>query len=403
MTAVGPMPRRPRLLAVNYEYPPVGGGGGMVTRELARQMVRLGVDVRVVTAACRDLPRFEVQQGVEIQRLAAGRRHFDHCSVREMVFFIVAALRALPGIARSWRPNAAIAFFTIPSGPPVWMLNRLQKIPYAVSLLGGDVPGFEPQRLSRFHKLTGRAIRRIWEDARGVAGISDGLVALAEAHMPGLEVDCIPGGVDVDWIVPSDAHHQGRLRLLFVGRHATQKSLDVLLDAFAAMPRRDGVTLRLVGDGPTKAALREQAQRLGIDGSVEFCGWAKREEIPSILSEADAFVLASNDEGMPIVMLEACAAGLPVVATALPGIQQVIAHGETGLLVPVGDRSALAAALQRIVDEPERRRAMGAAARRLVETRFTWRSAAESYLRLAGLSPAADPPDGQPLAARQTA
>ncbi|MBZ0147491.1 MAG: glycosyltransferase family 4 protein, partial [Pseudorhodoplanes sp.] len=218
-------------------------------------------------------------------------------------------------------------------------------------------------------------------------------------HSPNLDVRCIPGGVDVDRITPATFPRNGPIRILFVGRHATQKSLDVLLDAFAALPQRNGVTLRLVGDGPTKDSLQDQASRLGIAEHVEFLPWAKREEIPGILADADIFVLPSRDEGMPIVMLEACSAGLPIVATDLPGIRQVITSGETGLLVPVGNQDALRDALHCVIHDQSMRLRMGAAARALVTESYTWKAAAESYLRLVGIRPSMTPPTTTPPSA----
>ena len=154
--------------------------------------------------------------------------------------------------------------------------------------------------------------------------------------------------------------------MLFVGRLAEQKRVDVLLEAFARLAgRRPDVALRLAGDGPERAALERRAARLGLAGRVEWLG--ARDDVPALLAEATVLALPSSGEGVPNVALEAMAAGVPVVATDIPGTRDVVADGAEGLLVPAGDAPALAGALERVLGDPALRERLGQAGRARAE------------------------------------
>ncbi len=137
---------------------------------------------------------------------------------------------------------------------------------------------------------------------------------------------------------------EGAPLVVSVGRLAMEKGHAYLLDALAGL---DGVQLLVVGDGPERAALEMRARSLGLDRRVRFLG--VREDALSILALADACALPSLYEGFGIVVLEAMALGVPVVASRAGGLPEVIRDGETGLLVPPADPAALAAALRRVV------------------------------------------------------
>src|SRR5690606_32848869 len=144
-----------RILFINYEYPPVGGGGGNAMRHIARETARRGHHPFVLTAAQGALPRIETADGVTVRRIPALRRRVERSSVAEMLAFMAAAGLAAPGYARQWRADAVVAFFTLPCGPPAWLLKRTNNLPYVIALRGGDVPGFDPLTMRGYHALTG--------------------------------------------------------------------------------------------------------------------------------------------------------------------------------------------------------------------------------------------------------
>jgi glycosyltransferase involved in cell wall biosynthesis len=135
--------------------------------------------------------------------------------------------------------------------------------------------------------------------------------------------------------------------ILAVGRLGPEKGHQHLLKAAALVPQ---ATFALAGEGPMRQSLEAQAKQLGIDGRVKFLG--HREDIQDLLATCDIFVLPSLSEGLPVSALEAMTASKPVIASAVGGNKEVVVHGETGLLVPPADPTALATAIQAILSDP---------------------------------------------------
>jgi glycosyltransferase involved in cell wall biosynthesis len=167
--------------------------------------------------------------------------------------------------------------------------------------------------------------------------------------------------------VRADPGRMGPMRLIMVARLEAPKDHDLLLRATASTGADWRITF--VGDGPTRGRVESRARRLGLGERVEFLGW--RRDVAEQLGRAHAFVLASRWEGLPLTVLEALRAGLPVVASDVGGVREAVSDGETGYVVPPGDEASLARRLAEVAGDPTMREKMGAAGRRLYETRFT--------------------------------
>jgi len=197
--------------------------------------------------------------------------------------------------------------------------------------------------------------------------------------VPCHKIRYIPNGVDTERFKPNP---EDRLRVrkelgvdgfiwLAVGRFDPPKDYSNMLQAFARVIRRapDAVLL-IAGDGPLRKTMEGVARELGIDKRVQFLGI--RRDIPQLMNAADAYVMSSSWEGMPMVLLEASAIGLPIVATDVGGNREVVLDGVTGFLVPPRNPEALAEAMLKMMSLPEeKRRAMGKAARKYVEDNFS--------------------------------
>jgi glycosyltransferase involved in cell wall biosynthesis len=220
--------------------------------------------------------------------------------------------------------------------------------------------------------------------------ISEGGHLTAEA-MRFLGVPCermveIPNAVDLDYVDRSLAvaragpppPGRARPRFLYVGRLTTNKGLDVLLQAIRDRPLPEGAEVVVVGSGPEAPRL----SALGEGLPVRFVGEVAESTLFTWYAHADAFVLPTRYEGMPTVVLEAMAAGLPVIASDIGAIPTMVS-AENGWLVPPGDAAALGAALRELAEAGEvRRRALGKVSREIVEGRYTWRTVARVTLDL---------------------
>jgi len=373
-----------RILLVNYEYPPLGGGAGNATAHLSKELAALGAQVTVLTSAFRGLAGRERVNGFAVRRVPVVRRRADRCTPPEMATFVCSATVSALWLARRMRPDVTVTFFGIPSGPVGLALKLMYGIPYLVSLRGGDVPGFQPYDLAFYHRLLGGTIKGLWRRSAGVVANSDGLKALVQKSAPDQPVLVIPNGVDVSRFRPVETPSEDRaVRVGFVGRLVHQKGVDVLLKAVALLDPALPFVVDIVGDGAERQELESLGASLGVAHRVRFLGWKSSEELPELYRCMDVLALPSRDEGMPNVVLEAMATGLPVVATKVAGTEELVHDGETGLIVPPEDHQALAEALRRAVTDRETRTSMGAAGRTLVEARYTWRRVAEEYLALA--------------------
>lgn len=186
----------------------------------------------------------------------------------------------------------------------------------------------------------------------------------------------IPNAADIAEATPVCAD-SNRVRLVSVGRLQSPKDFVTLVRALA---RLDGRTFSavIVGDGPHRAQVDAEVRTLGLADVVELAG--ERHDVPRLLAAADVFVLASRSEGAPLSILEAMHSGLPVVASRVGGVPDLVAEGTTGLLVAPGDPAALADALRRMIDDRDLRHRLGAAGRERATTLFDTASWRRSHL-----------------------
>lgn len=198
-------------------------------------------------------------------------------------------------------------------------------------------------------------------------------------------VTLIENGVDMEiWSTPEQpTRAEGPARFIFLGRLIPLKAVDLLLEALARVEIQPPPTLEVLGDGPIRAALEEQAERLGLKDRVQFSGWQSQTECARRLREADALVLPSLHECGGAVVLEAMACGKPVIAAAWGGPLDYI-DDSCGVLVPPDSREALIAgltdALSRLASDPELRDRLGRAGRERVEREFDWEAKIDDML-----------------------
>jgi glycosyltransferase involved in cell wall biosynthesis len=172
-----------------------------------------------------------------------------------------------------------------------------------------------------------------------------------------------------------------------VARLSPEKDLACLLQAMALVMARDpSIRLEIAGDGPCREELVRLAQELGLGGTVRFLGEVR--DVPALLRRASVFILPSRSEGISLTLLEAMAAGVPVIATRVGGNPEVVVDGQTGLLVPAQSPNDLADALLRIRGNNEDAQLLGRAGRRRVESHFDIRTMVAHYERLYAPPPA---------------
>lgn len=326
-----------KILLINYEYPPVGGGAGNATRELARALVTLGHEPVVLTAAFRNRLTSHADAGVRLIQIPSRRAKAERASTFEMASFVWGALRRIRRILREERVDGIWCFFSIPCGPVAWWGWRATKIPYLVLLRGGDVPGNEPS-LNWMHALLKPLRHAVLRNARAVVANSHGLKAAAERADP-FAVSVVPNGVDTTFWRPNE-YTQKRVprRYLFVGRFQPQKNLAWLLHFLAnRMASGESFELHLVGDGPQRRELGALAETLGLSTRIVWHGWLDKEALRDRYQTCDILINPSLYEGMPNVVLEAAACGLECWLSDIPEHRELggITGAEAGSLLRI--------------------------------------------------------------------
>lgn len=381
-----------RVLLLNYEFPPIGGGAGIATHALARGLAAQGVAVDVVTAGSRDESEAEllwdgasVSEGLlTVHRVRSRRAGIHQAGTRGAFTYLASALPVVRHLLDRERYDVVHLAFSLPTGAMLPFLD-LQGAPVVVSLRGSDVPGYDPTQrsLDQAHRMLRPLTRWIWRRADRVVVASDSLGRLARRTLPALRYVVIPNGVDLARFRPRlrAARPHDRLRCLAVARLVERKGLADLLRAIALL-ERGRVELEIVGAGPEEGALRALTRTLGLGDLVRFTGALDRAAVAQRYRDADLFTLACTDTAFGTAFAEAMASGLPIVGSAAGGLPELVRHGRNGLLVPPGDPESLAAAIGRLADSPRERQEMGRRNRAEAEERLSWDLIVMSHLAL---------------------
>ena len=383
---------RLRILLLNYEFPPLGGGAGIASAALAGRLAARGVRVDVVTSrpdGARDPERtaglrcLSLAPNLTLYRVESRRRGIHQAGFFGAASYLWSARPVARRLLRAHRYDIVHIYFSLPTGALIPALP-LGDTPVVVSLRGSDVPGYDERnaKLVLAHALLRPFTRWIWKRASRVVPVCDSLGRLARATLPTLEYSVIGNGVDLDLFRPGVRRGGSHpVRCLAVGRLIERKGLADVLRAWSLLPRGK-YALEIAGDGPEAAPLRALAKELGVHEDVQFAGPLSREETAQRCGRADIFVLTPYEEAFGNVFAEAIAAGLPVVASDIGAIPDLVQQGENGILVHPGDVSAIARAVRELGDDPARRAQIAGRNRARAESMLSWDSATDRYLAL---------------------
>lgn len=373
-----------RILILNYEFPPLGGGAGNATAGLVRALEGVpDTEVVVVTSSLDD---FQVEhRGLSdnstIYRLPIGKKgkniHFQ--SNKDLLRYSFECYRFLRKLLAEESFDLCHAVMTVPGGVNAWLIRR--KVPYLVSLQGSDVPGYSA-RFKLLYAFLTPIIHRIWKDSRGVISNSEVLRDLAWQSAPEQSIDVIPNGIDRHRFFPGEGMSATleKLRIICVGRLIERKGVWELLEAMPkVLARVPNAHLDLAGSGDLKQALADRISSMDLNDAVTLHGPVPQEELPVLLRRASLFALPSHAEGMSNALLEGIACGLPVVVTDTGGTKELL--DGNGLVIPMKDPDSLADAIIEILSDESKRSAMRKASLKVAD-RYSWEALGASYLEM---------------------
>ena len=375
-----------RVLFLAHSYPRrAGDAAGSFLLRLAVGLRHAGIDVRVLAPAAEGLAPTDVLEGVPVRRVRYAPRAWETLaytgtmaeavqaswrSRAALVGLLGSSAAAVAAEARRWRADLVHAHWWFPGALAASLPGALGGRPLVLTMHGSDVR--LAAKIAPARALFAHVARR----ATAVTAVSRWLCTQAVQMAPALKCEVAPMPVAAELFSPP-AGGAARDGLLFIGRLSEQKGADALLHALAVM--HVATTLTLVGSGPEEGTLRVLADRLGIAHRVRWLPSQPQTALPALYASARALVIPSREEGLGLVAVEAHLCGTPVVAFDSGGLPDVVHHGEDGLLVPGGDVSALAAALDALIADPERASRLGAAGRALALAHFSPAAAAGRY------------------------
>ncbi|HIH31554.1 TPA: glycosyltransferase family 4 protein [Candidatus Woesearchaeota archaeon] len=313
---------------LNYEFPPLGGGGGKQSMYLAKEYAK-NHDVYFLTTGYKEFG-IKKKDGYVLDRLKTSRKNTLYCSNKEMMQYLIKAWKKIPEIVRGFKPDVVHLFFTIPTGLLTFH-PKLKKTPYIVSVRGSDVPGHNPDRFSLMYKVLTPTVKKIWRDAKTVVCNSEDLRKEVLKISPRLKVKVIPNGIDTDKFKPrkrksKNEKNKNEIRLLYAGRLIPLKRIDLIIRALPGVIRNNDkkIVFRIVGSGSEEKNLRNLVKELNIEKYVEFRGEVDYREIHKEYQDSDIYIQMSKVEGMSNTILEAMACGLPIITTDVGGAKKFV-------------------------------------------------------------------------------
>lgn len=376
-----------RVLFLNYEYPPLGGGAANATSYLLQEYAKIpDLKVDLVTSGVGE--KYEVERigkNIQIYKLPIGKNeknlHFQ--SQRDLLVYSWKAYFFSKKLIKKRKYDLTHSFFSVPCGFLSLVFKWRYGLPYIVSLRGADVPGYT-DRFSSVYKVLAPLIRTIWKKADAVISNSEGLKDLALKTNPDQKVDIIYNGVDtqnfqVNPLVFSQDRNSQVFRILCISRLTERKGIKYLVKAIKLLDSKYPlIRLRIVGEGDAKENLEKQVENLGLQEKVEFAGRMKHDKLPKIYSGSHIFVLPSLNEGMSNTMLEALASGLPIIATNTGGTKELVKNGGNGFIVKMKDSRDIARKIEKLINDWELCREMSKKSRERAEE-LSWKNVAEKY------------------------
>lgn len=389
-----------KVLFLNYEYPPLGGGASVATEALLKEWAAhstgsgsteaSNIEVHLVTAALGNTFEESVVGGnVHVHRLPIGKnpKRLHSQSLRDIFVYTIKSWFFLQSFIREENKkgkfDVTLAFFTVPCGFIAYLVKLFYGIPYVVSLRGADVPGFS-EKYDTFYIFARPLVRFLWRRSERVIPNSVGITELAKRTDPKQEMYIIENGVDTQTFRPQwEGKSFAPVVFLSTSRLTPRKGIHHLVEAFAVAVKhaRVPLELRLIGEGEQRESLEARVKELGVEKQVKFLGRIEHDSLPRFYQEAHVFVLPSKNEGMSNAALEALASGLPLIVSGTGGMQELVTDGKNGLFIDPELTAPFAEALVSLAQNQGSLITFGRESRRRAEER-SWGTVAQNFERV---------------------
>jgi glycosyltransferase involved in cell wall biosynthesis len=329
-----------KILCINYEYPPVGGGGATVCQSIAEALVRKGHEVDVVTSGMKDLPTEEVRNGVHIFRVKCIRRNRYYSTAPELLSQIWPSYRKALELIRTRNYDLNHTHFIVPSGIVSYLLKKKTGLSYVITAHGSDIPGYNPDRFKWVHRLIQPVWQKVLQESDMVISASHFLKGLIQE-----QIDCPVTVMSNAYDLAFHGTPDKSKRILIASRLVERKGVQFLIEASDVIS--DDWEVCIAGDGHYLPVLKRLAEK--VKTPIRFLGFLEREELKKIYLSSSIFVFPSTQENFPMVLLEAMAAGCAIITTDIQGCNEVV--GDAAIKVPPGNVEELRGALVKLTGD----------------------------------------------------
>ena len=368
-----------KILVLIHEFPPIGGGGGPIARDLSLQWVKAGHQVRVVTARFGDLPARKNIEGLDVVRLDCHRTESFRAKMKAMIGYVSAASRYCLFNCMDFQPDLIHVHFAVPNGPAAMIAAKKMKVPYVITAHLGDIPGASPEKTKKWFRYILPLTPPIWKNAARVIAVSEfsKAMALKTYNVP---IDVIPNGIDYEKIKNPAVEPHDTPEIVFAGRFVPQKNLVQIIKTLSEVKDLNWHAT-LIGDGQDKDMLFSLCKERGLEERISFPGWKTPEEVIGIFHRSDILFMPSLTEGLPVTGIQGMASGLALLLSNAGGNPEIISEGSNGFIHAPDDTEAYAHDLKLLLTDREKLLSMR---RNSVEqaAAFDIRKIAEEYLKV---------------------
>lgn len=324
-----------KLLILNYEYPPLGGGAGVITQNIAEGLSKLGHEISVVTTWFQGEKEVEiVNDNLKIIRLKSKRKYLFRSNPREMLSWISYAKAFLKKHLVSNKYDLCFANFALPGGEVAYSLKMRFQLPYVIISHGHDIPWFMPKEMMWYHALTYQWIKTICVHSKRNYVQSNDMKTNIDAFLgPSFshKNKIIYNGWNSTVFSPDYSLRKKQFTILFPGRLVKQKDPMSFLKAINIIKNQiDDFKVIILGDGVLRKKMEKFTKANGLDKTVEIKLWVSKEEMLYNYRSASLTVLPSLNEGMSIATLEALACGQYLIATEVSNNKSLIKENYNG-------------------------------------------------------------------------